>query len=517
MEVIGYVSTTMYYETMLDEVPNLEDWAVHDWNGNIPSYGGGNRHYYRWRSCYESRPYIDYIKKVLKYGIEEIGLDGFHFDNSRAKACCCPRCTGAFRQYLAENIPNPRQTVGLDHFRNVRIPPEIRAEEVHDTIVIWCNRFRLAQAAKTHKELSDYVHEIGGKYVLCNPGLVRPDFCTYVDVEIHPKSCDLMFAENNNYLRREDGTNYSQVLAFKMGERFGFKVFNAPWIHRDGNTAIPEDKDTIERYLCEGMIYGDITGAPWFIRSRKTADRVIIDDPMQRDIAKNAFDYFKANGDVYDAASYARVHLLYSTYSFYAMPEGAFEKFCAYAQSLTDRNVPYTVITDDQIQTVPAGDLIVLHDYRYAPVSQYEALAEAAKRGVRLLRIGHYGLYNENGKDRDHSNPIRDLRDVPNVLTELPEEFHVQIDHENVFTETRVEKNGTLVLHLLRPENYDTLQSVHICLKDARISAQSKPALHTIDEGCRIMDADITEDKAELKIANLRTMASIEFIGEIEK
>lgn len=514
MDVIGYCTLgTMYYETLLDEVPDLEDWAAHDWDGKILTYGGGNQHYYRWRSCLENRSYIDYIKKVIKYGIQEIGLDGIHFDNSGARPCCCPRCTTAFRQYLAVCIKNPRQEVGLNHFGNVRLAPSFKSNEVHDTIAILSSRFRHVQLAKAHKELSEYVHEIGGKYVLCNPGLARPDFCEYLDVEIHPKACDMMFAENSNYVRREDGKNYSQILAFKLGERFGFKIFNAPWIQKGQDYIIPADEDTIERFLAEGMIYGNITGAPWFVRSRKTGNKVIMDDILQQNAAKRMFNYFKRNKKLFEAVSDTKVNLLYSTYSFYGMPKEGFAKFCEYAQHLTDQNVPYKIITDDEIQKVPSGDLIVLYDLRYAPVSQYEALAVAAMRGVRLVMIGHYGLYNENGKERDHCSGVRDLVGLPNIISELPDDVRITTDIENVFTETRVEKTGEHVLHLLRLDNYTTLQSLRIKMQNPAIHEKCHLTLYSTDDDCKIISYSIQEGAVDIIIANFRTMASIEFNG----
>ena len=513
VRVIGYCQLgSLYYETMLDEVPELEDWAARDEAGGYLYYANARQHYYRWRPCLENPDFLAYFKRVIAYGAEHVGLDGFHFDNSQVRECYCPRCQAAFRAYLTENVPNPRELCGLAHFNHVRIPPMLENEEVHDPLCLWRARFRHAQLARAQKEIFDYVKTFG-KDVLHNPGLLRPDFSKSGDPALTPASCDFTFAENDRFIRVEDGKTITQILSFKLGQRFGFRLFDAPWMHKDGQTIIPQDADTIARFLAQGMIYGGITGAPWFVRSRKTGDRVILDDPVQYDTAKRAFDYFKAHEALYTGTAAPRARLLYAVDTFYGWPAGGYASFKAAAALLEDSAVPYAVITCDDLKSLAPGETVVLPDMRFASAAQYACLADAARRGVRLVKRGEYGLCNETGKERDHADPIRNLRALPNVFTALPEDLRIPVepsDGRPILTETTVCAGGRLVLHLLRPDNTRPADAA-VKLWDARIRPGMEVKLYSMDEGCALTGCEVTEGEARLRITGLHTMASVAF------
>ena len=284
-------------------------------------------------------------------------------------------------------------------------------------------------------------------------------------------------------------------------------------MHKDGQTIIPQDADTIARFLAQGMIYGGITGAPWFVRSRKTGDRVILDDPVQYDTAKRAFDYFKAHEALYTGTAAPRARLLYAVDTFYGWPAGGYASFKAAAALLEDSAVPYAVITYDDLAGLAPGETVVLPDMRFASAAQYACLADAARRGVRLVKRGEYGLYNENGKERDHADPIRNLRALPNVFAALPEDLRIPAepsDGRAILAETTVCADGRFMLHLLRPDNTRTAD-VTVTLRDARIRPGMRAALYSMDEGCTLTGCEVTEGEARLRIAGLHTMASAAF------
>ena len=513
VEVIGYCQLgSLYYETMLDEAPDLENWVARDEKGGFLYYANSPQHYYRWRPCFESTEFLAYFKRVIAYGIEHVGLDGFHFDNSQVRECYCARCQAAFRAYLTANVPDPRTFCGLAHFGHVRIPPLLQNDEVHDPLVLMRARFRHSQLAKAQKEIFDYVKALGGKYVVHNPGLLRPDFSRSGDPALTPASCDIVFAENGSFIRTENGKTITQILSFKLGRRFGFRVFDAPWMHKDNDYVIPSDADTIERFLTQSMIYGNITGAPWFVRSRKTGDRVILDDPLQYETAKNAFDYFKAHAELYGGTPVSKVKLVYAVNTFYGWTAGGFRSFCEAGDLLADSAVPYAVITCGDLASLQPGELAVLPDMRFASREQYEAVAGAAARGVRILRLGAFGLYNAGGKERDHADPIRDLRGVPDVLTSLPDDVRIGIrgTESVILTETAVTQDGAFVLHLLRADNASDIPALTVTVRDERIRAGMTAALYSLNGGCALTAARITDGEAVLQVENLHTMASIE-------
>ena len=521
VEVIGYIQLgTLNYETLLDEIPNLKDWITVDPYGKPITYGS---HYYRWRPCLENREFIEYYKKVLLYGLKHVGLDGFHFDGSRARECYCDKCLASFRKYLNETIKNPRELVGLNHFNHVEFPPEVSywtggVDEVHDVITLYRGRFRHLQLHKAQSELFDFIKANGGKYVLHNPGLLRPDFGGYIDPQLNPKSCDFVFGENNNFIVHKNGKNEHQVLAYKVAERFNFKLFDAPWLHMskspmdDEDVVIPNEKSIIDRFLTQGMIFGNISGAPWFVRSKKTGSVVAMDDENHYKVTKNAFDYFKQNAELYDAKSVTKVKLLYATDTFYGYVKTGYVDFQKTANDLTKNGVPYSIITEDQIDSVEKGEVIVLPNYRYAPTSQYEKIKSATERGVRVLMVGSYGLYTENGKERDHRNPIRNLQGLDNVLTEIPEDVKIKTDVSDALLEIRRNAKGNYVFHVLRIDNDDTLKTAEFEFNCDYFDSEVSAKLYSIDTGCVLDGVTIKDGKVKIKIKNLATMASVEFL-----
>lgn len=524
VKVLGYCQlNSLYYEAMLGEVPDLEKWTARRQNGAIDTYGG---HYYRWSPCIESREFMDYLKKLIRYGIEEIGLDGFHFDNSYPRDCHCERCQKAFREYLTATVANPREACGLADFRHVRLPPryEQQAEgpEWHDPMQIWRQRFRHVQIARFHKEIFDYVKSFGAdKLTLNNPAYGRKVFDTRgVDVSIEPASSDFLMAENPRFIREEpDGSLLTQVAAFKLGRRFGFKVFDSTWPkiaaenEVDPKAGIPRDEASISRFYAQGMIYGDIAGCPWLVRTTKKGSEVILDDPLQTELAGRAFKFFRANRErLFATVPSARTRLLHATDTFYGWSYEAsgFHSFVGASERLNREAVPYVIATESDVASLGEGDLLVLPDIRFLSRRLHDVIAAAGARGVKILPLGLSGLYDENGMERAEDDPIIGLKTVANKVSEVPSEFRVDVSAKGVMAETQVNSRGELVLHLLRPGNESAIAQMRVLIRDPR--ASRKAELFSFESGCRLTGAACGADgRVALDIRGFRTMCSIVF------
>lgn len=530
VKVLGYCQfNSLYYEAMMEEVPDLEKWVARRLDGGIVTYADC---YYRWAPCIESREFIDYLKKVIRRGIEEIGLDGFHFDNSYARDCHCERCQKAFRDWLAANIANPRETCGLDNFRHVRIPPMLATDssgqELHDSFMIWRQKFRHARLAAFHKEIFDFVKSFGPeKTTLHNPAFGRNDFeLRGLDVALTSSSCDFMMAENPRFIRAEaDGRLVTQTAAYKLGRRFGFKVFDSTWPKvtdvegTNSHTEIPRDADAIARFYAQGMIYGDIAGCPWLVRSTKRGDEVILDDPMQSKAAACAFRFFRENEErLFAGTPVARTRVLYATDTFYGWhyESRGFNSFISACERLNAEAVPYTIATETDLAGMGRGELLVIPDVRYLSQGLCDAIAAAGKRGVKILPLGLAGLYDENGKERAKDDPAIGLTQVENKVDGVPPECKVETSARGMMAETQVNKRGELVLHLLRPGNASTLGELRVAIGDEL--AAGKAELFSFEDGCAL--GDVRRDDAGrtvLAIRNFRTMCSIVFAERSKK
>lgn len=100
IKVLAYVQYgSLYPEIMKREIPDLENWAALDYNGDKHRYLDS---YWRWMPCPNRPGFLEYLDGVLKRLIESKEFDGVLFDNMFAFACYCPECRKKFAERLAE-------------------------------------------------------------------------------------------------------------------------------------------------------------------------------------------------------------------------------------------------------------------------------------------------------------------------------------------------------------------------------------------------------------------------------
>ena len=522
VRVLGYCTfSTVFYETMKDEVPDLETWPCITQEGKPMIY---YRQYYRWRPCREGREYMEYFKKVVSYGLRHVGLDGFHFDNSMVNLCFCERCQAAFRTWLAEHVKDPRSACGLEHFRNVRIPPDMAPEEgdeIHDPMVIWRDRCRHERHDVAVRELFGHVRSEGGRLIAYNSPVMHPHFCLSGSYLPGAWQANMIFSENGRFIRHEGGRNITQILAFKASRRMGFTLLDSNWPRVNGQHAIPSGADAIHRFLAQGMIYGNVCGSHWMARSVKRGDRVVMDDPAEYSMVSNAFTFFRDNAYLYSGGPVARTHLLFAKdtlYGWNARPrKNGIESFMSLGDRLNDAAVPYLLALEEDVDSIRPGDLLVLPDMRYVNANLHAHIVAAAARGVRILMTGKYGLYDENGRERDLDSPVIGLSEVKNVLHDIPADARIKIrgadgkSVKGVMVETSANADGDFVFHMLRPENSQTLGMVEADIDEPQFTMDANPSLHSFEPQCSLVSAERKEGCVTLRVRGLRTMASVIF------
>lgn len=117
MKVDLYMGGTMFTETLYRELPEARNWEQRDQNDHWVPYGIQTfRHY----ACPNEPAYRDYLKKILKFAVEDVHADQITFDNimlqPEPQSCRCPRCIKAFHDFLRQRYPTPeavRRRFGL--------------------------------------------------------------------------------------------------------------------------------------------------------------------------------------------------------------------------------------------------------------------------------------------------------------------------------------------------------------------------------------------------------------------
>ncbi|MEN6315742.1 MAG: beta-galactosidase [Clostridiaceae bacterium] len=542
IKVLGYCQLgSLYYETAIDEIPDLEKMARIDQDGRIGTWGGA---YYRWSPCFNSRAFIDYIKKVIEYGIRHVKLDGFHFDNSYNEACYCDNCRQKFIDFLEKNIANPREIFGLKSFKNVRIPPYKQLSEVHDPLYLWWLKYRSELCSNTHKELFSFVKDIsdGKAEVLHNPAFPRKGRSVNeigFEPSLSPDGCDFVFAENDRFIQEKEEALISQIEAFKFGQRFGYRVFDTSWpLNSRGGHRYPETYEEIMRFVCQSMIFGGICGTQWIARSVKKGDAAEIDIPGQLDILSNIFKYFKNNLELFEKNTkpYNHIKLLYHPFNCMASPGKGLKTFGGIIARLAAEGMPFSLVTGDDIPMVEENQVLIIPELIYIKEDLYKKIIEMARNGGKIIIIGEFAIYNENGSEYDSEKTLFELKkegnvivgsseenagnseaDWINILKRLTGKNSVVIEPGKMMIETSKDKNGRFLIHILNPDNDKLYDNIHVCITSEDIGTKYRDVKIYSPESTQLKYYKIDGSSMNIYLNGLKTMATIALETENER
>ncbi len=169
LKVGGYVGGTLFYETLKAEEPESRDWKQVDEFGH-PIYYVDPSQTFRYMACRNNPGYLGYLEKVVKLGVEDLGMDMIHFDQmmwaSAPASCHCDHCRKQFREFLKDRYP-PKlalQRFGFENVELLDIPPfgseSLRFAEVTNPLMQEWAWFRTWSLAERYKELTNYIHEL---------------------------------------------------------------------------------------------------------------------------------------------------------------------------------------------------------------------------------------------------------------------------------------------------------------------------------------------------------------------
>ena len=272
IRVLGYHQfSTVIYETLKDEIPNLADWIQRNADGKMQTYGGGST-YWRWMACPIHDDFMTYLKKVIDHTLVYADMDGVEYDGT-AYDCHCEGCQKAFREYLTENNPEPRERFGIPHFNHVRIPSTWNTKDP-----LWQEwvRFRIYVSGKRLREMRAYVHakKAGAALVTYEdcPALWRsnrtrtlPDTGDYLDLAI---------AENHDMPQVLNGELVTKVRHLKEATAIGQVGLSTDWIRTEsGGISLPKETKPVELDMAECMASGGhVLTATWALRSGDKRD-----------------------------------------------------------------------------------------------------------------------------------------------------------------------------------------------------------------------------------------------------
>ena len=399
-----YIGGTIFTETVYREIPEAQNWEQRNQDNHWVPYGLQTfRHY----ACPNEPAYRDYLKRILKIGVEELHADQMVFDNLMLQpepdSCRCPRCIAAFHDFLRKKYPTKEAVLrrfGLPDVDWIK-PNEWDALAQPDSLAVlndpvlqeWV-RFRCESLANYADDLADYVKSL------------NPDVAVLVNIKgvyswnrywanavyqpLYAGHVDILAFDTGGYDARLDaktGALVSQIRSYKMAREIGASS-DAPL----GD----------ELLAAQHMAFGYETpvtgyaGAPWMAaRSGTTPILEFFRHYYQR--------YYTGISNVADVAVLRNwPSMAYSINATY-VPATLME------QVLIQHTVPFDLLFDEQLTNLDRYQSVILAGQECVSGDQVRLLLDYVRRGGTLVIAGNTGEYNE-WREKRRKNPFLPAR-----------------------------------------------------------------------------------------------------------
>ena len=416
VRALAYIQfSTLYYETMLAEIPDLEEWAAVDSNGQIRTYHGGQ--YCRWMPCINAPGFEPYLKKLIRIALEEGDFDGVMFDNCHVWACYCPRCAELFRQHL-KKVPNPEKRFGLPTVDHVRPPTWSGYGEAKDPIYQEWVLFRCERQTALFRRLFEYAKSCKPNALMTGnvAAIRRANMAgsTGQSVTDLAPCFDIFVSQSGNEPGLRDGCIVNRIREMKLADALDTHIL-ALSDSDAGITAEAESKYTLN--LMENAVFG---GIPIDRTVMKPTKGEMVDQKLiafRAPLLKRFDDAVRDHRESLKAPTYAPVRILYSAESV-MFSEEAHRAILSAEEVLLRNHVPYGLVPTDAATPLEISSdceiLLVPHQTCLGD-DQLAALGKYVDRGGRLVVTGQSGEFDERYRERKR-NPLKALEGRPGVV-----------------------------------------------------------------------------------------------------
>ena len=404
IRALAYIQfSTLYYETLLDEIPDLAEWAALDENGKKRCYHDAS---YRWTPCINAPGFEPYLKKMIRIALTEGGFDGVMFDNAFAPPCYCPRCKALFREYLAR-VPEPERRFGLPTTAHVEPPPPRRPAygEIQDPIEQQWVLFQCARMTALWHRLYAFTKSCKPTAVfsanICNIRRANMAGEAALDMSDLGDCFDLYVSQSGNAPGLDNGCIVNRVRELKLA-----KALRTPILALcDGDGSVSDEA----RYflpLMEDIVFGGIPTDRTVIKPDKenVSPRLLA---FRRPLLQRFNETAKTYRAAFAAPAFAPLRLLYSRESV-MFSEGAHRALLGAEEILLRGHLPYELLVTaaDRPPVIPDdGGAVLVCDQRCLSEKEIATLVQYARRGGWLVVTGASGAYDEAYRQR-RDNPL---------------------------------------------------------------------------------------------------------------
>ena len=165
--------------------------------------------------------------------------------------------------------------------------------------------------------------------------------------------------------------------------------------------------------------------------------------------------------------------------------------------------------------------ILIIPEVTYITEGSAGKIVEAAQKGCKVLLIGEFGGYNENGREWETNIMVRDLEEEENIfairsednwmvkLKQLTAKYTVYIGAKGLIVETAKDHDNRFLIHLLNPDNEEVIPFVHLIISEANANIKYKQVRVYSPENVKLEEQEIGNNYLNLRLSEFKTMATI--------
>lgn len=401
----SYMANTVYFESMLKEHSECEDWVVRTYDNRFVHYGGEQT--FRWVACLNSPGWRERMSAQIKKAVKHVKTDLLHFDNlavwPEPDSCHCANCQSGFRKFLLDRYPTAelqRKRFGFTGFETFRAPNfYLRFSNPWDF-----DRFTnpLMQDWIDFRcwTVTDYIREMSGFAKSLNPGIAidsngqsvwggNQALLHGINQTQQLQYVDIVWEENPDWREDADPDAAPKVTHKFRGMNLARKL---------GKSVLTSFKD--EESLAFNLCFSGNPGInmKWGYSEPKKSELNVAQTGVPE-----LLRHFKKQKALYTQVTpKARIFVWRNQRSLAYVSFDTHLSACTFEHVLFKRRIPFSIIQDEQLNAngLRSCDLLILPDAEYISDEQAAVLTTFVSNGGSILVSEKSGAYDGSGRKR---------------------------------------------------------------------------------------------------------------------
>ncbi len=408
---------TLMYETFFAEEPRAQSWIQRDAHGQPILLRYGFQQSFRYRPCFANQEYLDYLKKIVRYAVEEVRTDFIHFDNfdlnPEPESCHDQMCALGFRKFLREKYSpgQRRERFGFENVDYVNPPvwndsnPPGSMKIIFDPIIQEWIDYRCQVMADALRQMSQYAKSLNPDVAIeVNPHGITGGNRAWEAAIDHSrilKWTDAFWTETDPQPGYSDGQVHGRIRSYKLARRYQNILM----------TYIAGDPIA----MAESLAFNQTLG---FVGSSPLAP-----------VTQRYVDFYREHRELFvGARDVATVAVLRSFPSItYNQPRVQLSTILV-EQALIQAHIPFGLIFDEHLADLAKYRVLALPDTECLSDAQLDSIRKFVAEGGGLVATGTAGLYDQ----------CRRVRTEPGLRGMVEKQFPARAYEERVAALTAV-------------------------------------------------------------------------------